>query len=448
LIFGFIFDIIKFMSQKGERSSLVLGVGPGSIAALEKLAPENTTVIQRRPGRWPKRSTYTLVRGYQDLFKTHVPESMRLPLNQIRFITDQGTDFTHPSGNDYCMVDFPAVMGLWTKKVTERFPNLVTLPDYVAPRDVTAVEKDGGTTVYVLGTPFAADSVIDATGNQALIASKVEPRRRGENPLVEYVCGGTYRGEVPDGQMILVFGPGGGATSWVNRSVYSTDSEPLVDICLSGWGPRSHFFEFKYGDGEKRLRSLVRFMNQVPDIHVDERAQDIYCGYIRSEKTPLPQSGTVFAVGEAGGVGRPFLGESFNRSMQSGDIAAKQILNGGTPADYHREFYSSRKGENILFRMAVNRVGQQQQGQGMRIVDELATWQEKELRNPEMVRGIERLLIEGRISPLILVRALTNPTLLNTLLHISKNVAVAKLRPSTRYDPNTYPYPQLIDIPD
>src|SRR5258708_30285589 len=106
----------------------IFGVGPGSIAALTDADASHTTVFQRRASGFPRRSTYTIASGYESLFESFVPEHMRMLMTSLRFVSDQGTDFTVPTNAPYYVIDFPAVMENWHEKARKRFPHIQTLP--------------------------------------------------------------------------------------------------------------------------------------------------------------------------------------------------------------------------------------------------------------------------------------------------------------------------------
>lgn len=423
------------MLQEAKSRLGIIGVGPGTAAALEQANPANTVVLQRDPRRgFPLRSTYTIVSGYENLFDTLVPDNMRRAMSSLRIVSDKGTDFTIPTSAPYYMIDFPAVMKMWHERAKKRFPNIQTLPPDISRRDIHVSEEDGVAKVNIQGTVFEFGSVVDGTGNPALIASQIEPARIDENPFVEYIYGGTFKGEIPQGQIILAMGPGGGGTSWVNESIYSTPGNPLVDACFSGWGYRSHFKRFKGEDGRNRLEHLRRFMNSVNGVHLEEHPVDVYTGMIRSERPSLPLSATVYAVGEAGGIAGPMTGESFNRSLRSGQVASDTIANGGTPADYHREFFGPYKKDGILYSAGLKRQDAQRNGEGMKIVELMGEWDAAGLMDDKMFAAIEKFMLGGQFSPLFLRRMLTSRQGRFTLFNTFKTAAATKTH---RYD-NTH----------
>ncbi len=415
----------------------IFGLGPGTVIPAHELPNSTIFTLKGQPER---RSIYTTNRGNEQKFNLHVPIAHRLPMDSIRVVSTRGTDFKVPTGDRYFMIDYPAVVNGWLDKVRERI--LFLSPE--TAKQTTVREHPDGVTVQIDGTEYEFDSVIDGTGIRAAVIRQVDLERANEDFAVQWICYGTFRGEAPEGEMIMVFGPGGGQ-SWINRSIYSRDQgEPLVDLAFSGWGYYSQFPRFISGDGRQRLDALREFATTIPGVYVGKDLIDLTYGMIRSQPAPSPTSRKIFPVGEAVGIAKPKTGESFNRSLVSGELAKFAIENGLSPAHYHRMLRSRYKGDDFFFAVTLLSIDHQLEANVTRHVDALQRWFNTGILDQKAVDQFEEFLIDGRLSPRLLIKFFRDSAFRKSIMEALKYLIKIKIGRNNHLNSlPEYTYPDL-----
>lgn len=411
--------------KEGSRVGIV-GVGPGSIDVASSLP--NTTVF-RKAGARELRSVYTTSVGYEQLFDAHVPSEALSPMTSLRLITAQGSDFRVNTGPGYYMLDYPAVLAHWEERLNiSSNISVETLPAATRPEDIRVREKDGEVVLDVFGGRYEFDAVIDATGVPAILASQMETKRANEEYIVEYMYFGTFKGTMPEAEMTLIFGVAGG-TSWANKSVYRGDQgEELIDIVFSGWGYNSFFDTFKNGEGRERLGHLARFLSGVPEIQIHDAAPvHVTTGMIRSQRIPTPTSKHIYPTGEAAGTAKPISGESFNRALRSGQLAAHAVTNEVSPAEYHRLLRKEWKGNDLLFAHALHVIENQvRNDQGGQIDAGYRLFQGNKI-DERFVKQVEDFIIRGRLPLSLLIQLSRSPEFRKSMRSVLRHLGKVKL---------------------
>ena len=402
----------------------VFGLGPGSIDPISRL--ENTHVLFKEP-KGP-RSVYTTSIGHEQLFEKHVPPEYLQPMTSLRVLTKNGADFTVPTGKNYYMVDYQNLVSFWRNSLDHSGVNYEIIPDSVANEDIVVWEKDGLVSIDIEGGRYEFDSVIDATGTDAVISRKVEKKRVDENYIAEYVCLGTFKGTAPAGELALFFGPGGG-TSWVNQSTEKgPNGEELIDIAFSGWGHKSQFANFKNGEGRQRLEILKDNVKEKDGFSVyDDHPIDITYGMIRSQRIPEPESDVVFPVGESAGAAKPVTGESFNRALYSGELALESIVDGKSPKEYYKDLNKRYKGHDIFLALTQLVMERQIKGETGLLMDEIQRLFNDSKNDQQFVNSMEDFIIKGKMPPRLFLKLLREPMCRDNLIKVASRVLTMKI---------------------
>lgn len=409
-----------------NKNIAVFGIGPGSIDPLKRI-PDARGFWKEGP--LELRSIYTTPVGYEQLFKDYIPADCLSPMQSMRVVTSKGADFTVPTGdNKYFMVNYPAAVQHWQSLIAANKNHIELLPKGIKGKDIKVQEVDGLIRIEIDGGRYEFDAVVDATGINAVISSQVEPKRENEDFLVEYVCFGTYKGTMKDGEMMLIIGPAGG-TSWMNKSIYQTDTgEPLVDIVFSGWGWKSHFPRLLADEGKQRLGILTKFVSQQPGISLESTTPlDLTYGMIRSQPIPNLQSTAVFPTGEAAGVAKPITGESFNRALYSGHLATDAIMKGQSPQEYQRQTRKRWSGDDYFLALGAERIVNQRRNHLGELLGKIDDWRRQGKFTDKQVKDMETLVINGRFPISLLTLALTDRVTLKRIFTSAANLTALKV---------------------
>lgn len=414
------------MIEAGKNIA-VFGLGPGTIEPVSSLP--GTRLFVKEKGPTERRSVFTKTGGYENLFDRNVPEAAKIPMKEMRIITLRGTDFTVPlPANEYFMIDYESASTSWEQRVQQMGLPVTTFPANLSGHDMQVTESNDFVAVNIEGTKYEFNAaVIDGTGVPAHLATKVESRRKYEDFMSEFLCYGTYRGSIPEGQMILAFGPAGG-TSWAAPSVYKDQNgEQLVDVVFSGLGYKSFFDRFTAGDGRERLDLLVQMLKKHPDITLNDTPENVSYGLIRSQGIPKLESKLVYPVGEAAGAAKPLSGESFNRSLRSGKILVDSLVDGLSPEEYHQRLKKEwDRADQLALAHARLRIHDQRVNPIGRFMDFIGQRYEEKKFMSQDVADMEKLVIDGKMSPGLLLQLSRNRLLLNDLFKTSLMLAKIK----------------------
>jgi flavin-dependent dehydrogenase len=321
--------------SKESMNVAVFGAGPAGISAARSLAEQGNTVTWIMPEKYvTPRSIYTTTIDHPPLDPLIDP-AIKTYLPFIRLLTNHGADLRVPVEPDkYFMVQNQPFIHSLVSQTTKDMPNIhiEQLPQGVLNKAYAYETLHNGVITHIDGQRTVYDAVVDATGVQAHIAAQIEPKRRDENVMVEYVYGARYRGTIEKPEMMLISGPGAG-TSWASPSA---DDPNSFDVVYSAWGPSREYHTRFIPHAQQYLQTVVDFLKTVKGIQFDSfHKEEVYAGMIRAQHTPPPQSKHVYAIGEAAGMARPGSGQSFDRAFRSGDLVARMISENKDPAEFY-----------------------------------------------------------------------------------------------------------------
>lgn len=389
-----------------KREVAVFGAGLSGLSVAKGLGSRGReTVVFASGGEEKPRSVYSKnLAAWPDVFP---PELMK-KLSVLRAITLQEVDVTVDGHGCYSVIDYPRIIrrmeaALGSSVQVERYPLSIL-------QMARLEEKQEGVEVKIDGSRVIFDRVIDASGPGAFASRQVEPEREPENPLVEYVYGGKYRGYLDQEAMVLIFGPAGG-TCWACPSV---EEEGSLDVVFSAWGWENHFPQF-LSEADKRLAVLVDFLKGKSGFQFDRvEPEVVFSGVIRASRTFRSKANFVYAVGEAAGVALPGTGDSARGAVASGRLAGETIWD-STPAQLHRQL-SSRSGFGLFEGMTLARLPYQQRGELGQLVDIVGERIAQGELRPVIKRAVEHFLTEGEIRPMLWPIIMGNLKILRFLL--------------------------------
>jgi flavin-dependent dehydrogenase len=389
---------------------LVVGAGMAGLTAAQELGSRGMTVdIIDRDIPPEYRSVYSrgLQHSWGEIFS---PGNLRtVPF--LRAITIKGTDFTLAGDGSYSMVDYPATLA----RLKDQLPPSVTLKTFPSLLLETAeyVEDKTGVLARIDGSSQRYDYVIDATGPKAAVCRQVDKDRMAENPLVEYIYGGKFKGYIEDDAMILVFGPAGG-TCWVCPSI----DKDYVDIVFSAWGWENHWEDF-LETADRRLEILTDFIKDKKGVQLDGLDPELlFSGFIRSDCIDKPHSYSVYGIGEAGATANPLTGDSLRSAVKSGKMIAANLSldNPQLPAEFDARMRKETRKSGFLEGSAYARLGYQKSGNLGELVDMFGKALEEGDSSDVIKKAGEDLLVEGKFNPCLLPFILKHYKLLNYVL--------------------------------
>lgn len=389
----------------------VFGDGPAGLSTAMGLCRRGypVTVIAPEQG-FPYRSVYTTGNGLLEFCKRRGVGI--LPLPTVRLLTEGGSDIRinpHEFNGRYFIIDNREFLRALWRGLAEKGVVLERLPWKVL-RNVGVEENSSGVVLKIDGDQSRWDLIVDATGVGAEIVRQVDPRRKREDFLTEYVYGGTYRGCLTPKELVLVFGPAGG-TCWIAPSI----NEGFVDVVFSAWGPFSQFSRF-LEEAPHRLQRLVDFVRGKPGIEIgSDKPEEISAGMIRSQYPSSPATERVYPVGEAGGMAKPFSGDSFRITIKEGENLARAITEGLSPEEYFKQWWR-RGADPWLQAVAFARLPFQRRGKLGGLTDKFYRLTVSGRLPPDLVRQAEEWIVGGRgFDPRVVVPFLRNPQIVESM---------------------------------
>lgn len=396
------------------KEILIFGAGPAGLSSADQLARRghNVTLVHPLAPISP-RSIYTTYSSEQELIVPLTPDLIR-PLSLIRVITKNGTDFRVNTGSQpYYLVNNRVFLSKCEERLS-RVPNITieALPKRILSQ-VLITDSLKGSQVTIEGNKKVYDAVLDCTGVGAEVVSKVDPRRKEEIWVGEYVYGGSFKGTLENPEMILVIGPAGG-TSWVCPSIH----QGFVDVVYSAWGPYKDFKPRFLPTAKNRLSRLLDFIQNFPGIKIESRLpDDIYAGVIRSQPALAPLVNSVFCLGESAGMAKPGSGDSWRYAFKAGRMVAQLIDNGGDARKFH-DTWTKSWNHSFFYAGVLARMPYQRKGELGGIFDCFGKWLEG--ADPNLVNQIEEWLIRNKFPLPLLIRTLTEPRTLRPLVEVVK----------------------------
>lgn len=96
----------------------------------------------------------------------------------------------------------------------------------------------------------------------------------------------------------------------------------------------------------------------------------------------------------------------------------------------------------ILLAWGLARITEQSRGRVGGLVDRMGTWIEQGKLDGKMIEQLERYIIEGKYSPSLFLRFMSDPTVLKYLVTAAKTIPAVKLKAESAFV-STYPFPPL-----
>ena len=387
------------MVNNGEVA--IFGQGPAGVSCAKNLLERGLKVTAFRPlVNRASRSVYTTSIEAAETLQ-YDPDSVR-ELSLFRVITTYGVDVRMKTPGSYFMVDNQAFIdqaaillqgsGLEPIKLPKKTLKQIGIKEF---RDKVEVQIDGAEKSF--------DFVVDCTGVDAEIVTKLDPTRLQKDFLAEYVYGGAFRGSMDQDELAIVVGPAGG-TSWVCPSVIPG----LIDVVFSAWGPASMFKSSFLPSARLRLQILKHFLANKPGINIEsQKAEEIYCGMIRSHPTPKTSFNRIFAVGEAAGMARPMTGDSIRFALKGGELLAQAIDKGINASSFQKSWQRDWNCD-LFLAWALTRLPNQQNGElgkRERFLNQALD------QNPNLVKDAEDLIIRGITHPRLIWTLIQDPTI-------------------------------------
>lgn len=391
------------MKSVDSKDVLIIGAGPAGLSSATNLGREGHNVTLIRP---------PLLAGPRSIYTTETPTTLSLTdtdtrvLPYIRVVTSAGADYQVATpGRQYYMLDNRAVMQRSWQDLEENFPNVRT---HVLPKrtikGISVTETPDRLSVGIDGERRQFDYIVDCSGTDAEMVSKVDPARMNERWLGEYLLGASFKGQLDNEEMILVFGPAAG-TSWVCPGI-----EPgMIDVVYSAWGDMHYYKNTFLAESTKRLQVLKNFMDTVPGVSFEtDVPQQRYCGVIRSHISPKPLTDRVIAVGESAGMAVPGTGDSWRFSEKGGKLVSASITKGETAGDFHRR-WTGQWGSGFIMAGVFARIKDQATGNIGGIANLVDRWIREE-SGTGLIEDVERFFVDRKISPGFAMRLMQEPT--------------------------------------
>lgn len=396
------------------KEAIVFGAGPAGLVTGEKLVELGCQVTMiDEEGALSPRSVYTTsidTPGFDSL-----SPQIRRDLESIRLLTQRGTDFRVNTGNAYFMLDYPSYVNGGREKLA-RQPGLRM--EFLPTRqinDIRVEEVGGGIMVFIDREIRRFDFAFDCTGIGADILRQVDPARKQENFLAEYVYGAILPGSLEKDELILVFGPAGG-TSWVCPSIINPD---CLDIAFSAWGSYQDYSKRFLPTAEERLWTLIDFLKGKKGIDFQNfRPQEKFAGMIRSQPSPRPKTNYVYGLGESVGMGKPFSGDTMRRTIQAKEMLGISISNGESPKEFYKRWRRHWSQDRFFWSLALARLSDQKKGLLGLVADRCGQLLATKKVDENHMKMTEDWIIRHKLSLPLLGLFLTEPKFRNCFLGV------------------------------
>lgn len=388
---------------------LILGSGPAGLSTALHLGDLGISpLVVALEGDKSHRSVYTKMSkaGQNDLCE--IPFGCTRILPSVRFITTSGVDFTIPTGDRYAIIDYPQ----YTKALEQRLEQKNIVVERL-PRSMidgmNVIDNPDGANIQLAGVELQVRRAVDCTGVDAALLSKAGKESRHENPLVEFVYGGVYKGSMQgeDG-LYLILGPAGGS-GWVNPSMIGGGYVDIVFTAL-GWEKEANAF---FKTAADRLKQLNFFLQKGNYVQFERNTQEqVFTGCIGVQPGKAPQTNSIYAVGESAGMTKPKTGQGFDRAIMGGRMAAYAISQGLTPQEFYRVWRGEWEKDALFYCFALARLAYQNDPNNRFTVHQ--RMQELLMRaDAKNITGaIEHLLVDGELEARLLPVLLTSPSFL------------------------------------
>jgi flavin-dependent dehydrogenase len=301
----------------------------------------------------------------------------------------------------------------------------------IFPRDADICVLDLGdaVSIEVDGQKRHSEVVVDCSGDSAVTS--------GDNPLTEFVYGGTFRGTLREKEMVIAFVGKIGGTCWANPSV----QPGYIDVVVSAWGWRSDRRRFTL-EGPTRLTVLRDFLKEKKvAIFENDRPEVTFSGSIRSQVADKPRRRRVYGAGDAAGMAIPKTGDGFRWAILGGELVAKAVAEGRPSSGAYQEFYRRRPiwKDRLLGAATLYRLEKQARGVLGTSVEPI-----KDIlsAHPELVGMAEEFFVRENLQPRLLLHILANPHFREILLNSLGVQLKLALTVLSRVEPY-YPFPPL-----
>lgn len=402
-----------------SKEIVIFGAGPAGLSAAGCLTSDyEVTVIspEKRPGDSHFRSIYSVSSKYLRLPEVFPPDLLR----KLDFVRMIGDGFDHTFRQKGFMIDYPGVLGFLQS-------GLVAVHQEKLPQTdlgkVSFKETKGGVLVGLPAGEKEFNCVVNASGAGGELLAGQSRQEKNENPLVEYVFGGVFPGNIEPEAMILIFGPKG-LNCWVNPSIAG---KGLVDAVVSAWGRESDYQEF-LERSKKYLSSLIQYLRNKSGIDINpDRVEAYFEGMIPSWPASRPRSGDPYKIGAAAGMGIPGSGDLFRFAVWGGRLLAEVIKVGASPGEFYGLWRKRLPENKLLLGATLAKLPSQRQGEGGAVVGRIISAMEKKGGKTLQEAG-ERFILEGKINQCIIQLILRNPEIQSLIGQALINLMAMRIR--------------------
>lgn len=408
----------------GSKEVVVLGAGVAGLSAAGELEKQGVSVRLLSPegDRGGYRSVYTTFQGPTAHLKERFRKETLVPLEYFRLVTDNTQVLLRAEG--YFMVDYGQAI-----RDLERHLKRTAIEDFPRGANVSVLDLGEEIRVEVDGQRIHSGSVVDCSGDAAITDD--------DNPLTEFIFGGTFRGSLSEKEMVIAFVGKIGGTCWANPSV----RPGYVDVVVSAWGWRNDRDRFRR-EGDIRLAALRDFLREKAIVvFEDDKPEATFSGSIRSQVAQKPKSQRIYRAGDAAGMAIPKTGDGFRWAMLGAEVVAKAIGADLTPRRAHEQFYGNRPywKDKLLEGATIYRLEKQARGILGTSVEPLGDI----LRShPELVGMAEDFFVRESLHPKMLFHILVNPHFREILIKSIMSALKSVVRGTDKIAPY-YPFPEL-----
>lgn len=407
-----------------SKEVVVLGAGVAGLSAAGELERQGVSVRLLSPEgcRGGYRSVYTTFQGPTAHLKERFRKETLIPLEYFRLVTDNAQVLLRAGG--YFMVDYDQAIqdleGCLKRTSVENFPRGAS---------VSILDRGEEVRVEFDSQRIHSESVIDCTGEAAITGD--------DNPLTEFIFGGTFRGSLKEKEMVIAFVGKIGGTCWANPSVHPGH----IDVVASAWGWRNDRDRFRR-EGDIRLAALRDFLKEKKvAVFENDNPEMTFSGSIRSQVAQKPKSQRIFRAGDAAGMAIPKTGDGFRWAILGGELIARAVAHKRTPSQAFADFYEKRPiwKDKLLEAATLHRLEKQAKGLLGTSVEPL----NDVLRDhPELVDMAEEFFIRENLRPRLLFHILANPHFREVLVNSLATQLRVSLLGISSVTP-FYPFPPL-----